>query len=57
MTVLGGREDIPDIVEDEQVNEIIIALPSVPKKEMNEIAEICHKTGRPVRVLPSFDDI
>ena len=24
---------------------------------MNEIAEICHKTGRPVRVLPSFDDI
>lgn len=57
LTVLGGREDIPDIVEDEQVNEIIIALPSVPKKEMNEIAEICHKTGRPVRVLPSFDDI
>jgi FlaA1/EpsC-like NDP-sugar epimerase len=57
LTVLGGREDIPEIVEDEQVNEIIIALPSVPKKEMNEIAEICHKTGRPVRVLPSFDDI
>ena len=53
LTVLGGREDIHDIVEDEQVNEIIIALPSVPKKEMNEIAEICHKTGRPCLLYTS----
>lgn len=33
LTVLGGRDDIPEIVEDEQVNEIIIALPSVPKRK------------------------
>lgn len=57
LTVLGGRNDIIEIVEKEQVDEIIVALPSAPKKEMNEIAEICHNTGIQVRILPNFDDI
>ncbi|MEG0075994.1 MAG: nucleoside-diphosphate sugar epimerase/dehydratase, partial [Eubacterium sp.] len=57
LVVLGGRNDIAEIVEDEKVDEIIIALPSANKKEINKIAEISHNTGVSVKILPNFNDI
>ncbi|MEG0377248.1 MAG: nucleoside-diphosphate sugar epimerase/dehydratase [Eubacterium sp.] len=57
LMVLGGRDDIEEIVKDENVDEIIIALPSVNKKEINAIAEISHNTGASVKILPNLDDI
>ncbi len=51
LTIFGGRELIPDIVRQKNIEEIIVALPSAHKAEQKAIIEICKKTGIPFRVL------
>ncbi len=50
--VVGGSEHIPFAVKKYGIGEILIAMPSAPKKEVMRIFEICKKTGRPVKILP-----
>ena len=52
--VLGGTDDIPDLVSD--IDIILIALPSARSSEMRRIVGICEKTAIPVRTLPKLDD-
>lgn len=52
--VLGTRADIPDIVEAQQVEEIIIALPSASAAEIREIVEICKETGCELKRVPGM---
>ncbi|NLU50741.1 MAG: polysaccharide biosynthesis protein [Syntrophomonadaceae bacterium] len=53
--VLGARQNIPRAVADFQVDEIIIAMPSVSGRETREIIDICKKTPARVRILPPAD--
>lgn len=55
--VLGTRSDIPKIVSEYRIEEIIIAMPSVAGKVIREIVEICHKTDAKVKILPGVFDI
>ena len=55
--VMGGRDDIPDIVASNPVAEIIIAMPTALKADRVAIARICEKTGVPVKMLPTIEDI
>ncbi len=55
--VLGPTEDIPTIVKENAVNQVIIALPSTAKRRLNVIADIAHGSGVDVKMLPSFEDI
>lgn len=55
--VLGGKNDIADYVEQKDVDEIVIAMPSANKKDRNAMAEVCHTTGKPVKILPNIEDI
>jgi FlaA1/EpsC-like NDP-sugar epimerase len=56
--VLGGREDIPKLVNDLGVKGIIIAIPSVTSKEIREIMEYVRKTDvKDVKVLPGLSDL
>lgn len=55
--VLGGRNDIPAIVDNNPIAEIIIAMPTADKEDRVEIAKIAQKTGRPVKILPTIEDI
>lgn len=50
--VIGGRERILDAVKYYGINEIVIAMPSAPKKEVKEILEICQQTGAELKILP-----
>lgn len=54
--VLGGREDISRIVQEKDIGEIIIAIPSLEIDKLSELAEICNSSGEnvTVKVLPSF---
>ncbi len=52
--VYGGREAIPDLVEILHVQEIIIALPTAPAKQIQEILEICKETGCELKRLPGM---
>lgn len=52
--VYGRREDIPKIVDKCQVQEIVIAIPSLHKSEINAIANICNQTKCEVKILPEI---
>ena len=50
--VAGSTTDIPKIVKEERIEQIILAIPSCPPKDRQTILDICGKTGVPVKVLP-----
>lgn len=52
--VLGGCEDITALVAEYHIRELIIAMPSVPPKDINRIADICKKTSCEVNILPGI---
>lgn len=52
--VLGDRNKIPDFVKKYNVDEIIIALPSVSKKNIKEIVNICQSTNCKIKILPGI---
>lgn len=54
--VEGGRESIPTTVENLDIEEIIIAMPSAPKSEIANIFEICNQAKLPVKILPAIAD-
>jgi len=55
--VLGGREKIPYIVEAKKVEEIIIAMPSVDRREVKKIADICSDTKCKVKIVPGIYEL
>nr|PZN02262.1 MAG: nucleoside-diphosphate sugar epimerase [Bacillota bacterium] len=55
--VLGGREKIPYIVEAKKVEEIIIAMPSVDRREVKKIADICSATKCKVKIVPGIYEL
>ena len=54
--VLGNRDDIINICAKNDVDEIIIAIPSATKQQIREVLEICSKTDCKVRILPEISD-
>ncbi len=52
--VVGMRKDIIDSANLYQIDEIIIAMPSVPKKTISEIVDICKETSCNLKILPGI---
>lgn len=52
--IVGGRECIPACVEQYDVDEIIIAIPSAGNSIIRPILEICKETGCKLRILPGM---
>jgi FlaA1/EpsC-like NDP-sugar epimerase len=50
--VIGGRESIVKAAQKYHVNEIIVAIPSAPKREIREILEICQQTDSELKIMP-----
>ena len=57
--VLGTREDIPQIIKGNNVEEVLIALPSAPSQDIREIARIIRETNAidKIKILPSASDL
>lgn len=55
--VLGGLDQLNEIVKQEIVDEILIAVPSVSGKEMRRIVELCDSTTLPYKTLPGLGEI
>lgn len=55
--VRGCINCIPDIVVQERIEEIIIALPSAGRRRIAEIVKICQQTKCRLRTLPALYDI
>jgi FlaA1/EpsC-like NDP-sugar epimerase len=52
--VLGDRHTIPELVQDEDVDEIVIAMPSVRARSIADIVSICKRTPATVKILPAI---
>lgn len=52
--VIGNRDTIIDNVMKHEINEIIIAMPSVSRKEISKILEICKETDCKLYILPGM---
>jgi FlaA1/EpsC-like NDP-sugar epimerase len=57
LSVLGGREDIPQICKDFTVERIVLCLPSVPGRTIREIVRHCRGTGAEVDIVPRLEEI
>ncbi|MCA1932757.1 MAG: polysaccharide biosynthesis protein [Calditerrivibrio sp.] len=57
LRVIGSSEDIPIIVKDDEIQEIIIAIPSATGKDIKRISEICRKSGAKYKIIPGFGDL
>ena len=55
--IIGTRDDILSICEENKVEEIFIAIPSAPFQESKEIYNICKKTGCKLKTLPGIYEI
>lgn len=54
--VLGNRNDISDVCKEYQVDEILIAIPSVIGDARKELVDMCTETGCTVKIMPSPED-
>lgn len=57
--VLGKREDIPKVLAVNEVDEVLIAIPSASSREIRRIVELIRSTGKvkKIKVLPGIHDI
>lgn len=58
LKVLGKIKDIPEIVENKEVKQIIIALPTAGNKKIKEAVEIARKCGvNKIKIAPPLSEI
>ena len=57
--VLGTREDMPDVLKNNNIDEILVALPTARSKEIKKVLEIIRNSNRieRVKILPSIVDL
>ena len=49
--------EIPHLVAAHRIDQIVIAIPSLAKKEMAEVTKICIETGLKVQTIPRIEDL
>lgn len=52
--IAGNRSDIPRLAQKYKIDEIIIAIPSAQRKEIQEIVGECKKTKCKLKILPGI---
>ena len=57
MKVLGRIEDLPDVVADQRIDEVLIAIPSAPGQLVRRIVALADEAGVPCRILPGITEV
>lgn len=56
--VLGRRQEIPQVVQQHAIEELLIAMPSVSSKVIRETVELGRQAGlKSIKVLPGFHEL
>ncbi len=55
--IVGGRCDIEEVVQNKDIDEILIALPSIDKDDKREIIDLCKNTGCKLKTLPGMYEL
>ncbi len=54
--VLGAMIDIPHLIEERRINEVLIAAPSAPAGLVRQIVTYCQEAGVTCRTVPALSD-
>ncbi|MBT2581588.1 nucleoside-diphosphate sugar epimerase/dehydratase [Planococcus sp. ISL-109] len=57
LEVAGPISEIPLVAAVHRIDQIVIAIPSLSKKEMAEVTKICIGTGLKVQTIPRIEDL
>ncbi|MEP6754613.1 MAG: nucleoside-diphosphate sugar epimerase/dehydratase, partial [Chthonomonadales bacterium] len=57
LPVFGGYDMLTEVIKDQHVDQVIIALPNASGKEIRELLQACDKAGVPARTVPSLSSI
>ncbi len=57
VSIVGGRKEILDTINKKNIDEVIIAIPSASKKDLNEIYNECAKSHCKIKILPSVSQL
>ena len=52
--VIGPIKQLPQAVNDYQIDEILVAIPSASKERIREIVALAKETGLPIRIIPGL---
>ncbi len=55
--VLGPIADVKRICQEQEVDELLIAMPSATRSQMRRVVELCHGTGLRFKTLPAMEDL
>lgn len=55
--VFGNRSSIKSIVEEEEIDIILLAIPSIDYKNKKEILNICKQTGCKIEIIPGIFEL
>lgn len=55
--VLGDRSCLQKVIEDYGVDEVIIAMPSSPRKVIRQVVEACKRAKITVKTLPGVYEL
>lgn len=55
--VLGSHHDLPRLVNEHRVTQVIIAMPSAPGKVIRKIVEICERAGVETKSMPGIYEL
>lgn len=55
--VLGNRQEIARLAEEQRVDEVIIAMPTAPGKVIREIVKTCEQAGVAARTMPGLYEL
>ncbi|WP_440498579.1 polysaccharide biosynthesis protein [Sporosarcina sp. SAFN-015] len=55
--IAGGTENIPAFVEDNDIEKIIITIPSMGRQQMAELLKVCVDTGVRTQTIPKIEDL
>ncbi|HDX9638878.1 TPA: polysaccharide biosynthesis protein [Bacillus mobilis] len=55
--VVGTTNHIEEVIEDNDIEHIIIAIPSLNRNQINEIFEKCRKTKAKTQIVPMLEDL
>lgn len=57
LQVAGPISEIPQLATINHIDQIVIAIPSLSKKEMAEVTKLCIDTGLKVQTIPRIEDL
>jgi FlaA1/EpsC-like NDP-sugar epimerase len=57
ISVIGVINDLPDVLDTQPVDEVIIAIPSAPGRTIRLVTDVCRIKGIPSRTMPGLYEL